>query len=384
MKVLVVGGGIGGLAVAVLLERRGIDVTLVEQAPEFRHIGFGMTIFSNGRKVLRELGLGDEVSRHGYKVPWIMSADPNGRVIGERINFSSDLAKFGEPSVTIARAVLHDALVKSLLRTKLRLGTKIETFKNTAKGVLVTLHSGEKEEFDLLVAADGIHSHIRETIFGRGESKFYGWSLRFFWAPKDVPVLHGALCLTKEKITLAIYPLKGKSCVGIYEYNPKRDKHQPLDLHDFLPYLSRHGWTHEDIAQVEKEAREGHQYYDHLRHVSLGKWYKKRVVLLGDARHGFSPITGMGASMALEDAFVLADELAKVESTHLDVALKNYSRRRTFHLKKMVALCKMGERFFFITNRFQRWIRNLVSTLFTRPILSQIKKKLEEVVNTPL
>ncbi len=363
---------------AGFLERAGFTPTLIERAPEFKHIGFGMSIFGNGRKILRELGVDDEVAKEAYEIPWVELADANGRQLGKKILFKG-FQRFAEPLITIERAALHGALAKNLRKTKLRLGTTIEQFKTEKDKTEVKFSNGEREAFDLVIASDGIHSQIREQVFGHGQNSFYGWSLRFFWVPPHIPVLAGAICLSKERATLALYPL-GKRCfAGLYEYNPKRINHPPLPIEGFLPYLSRHGWTNRHIVDLEWQAKNGQQYYDHLQHVALDKWFKKRVALVGDARHGLSPITGMGGSMALEDAFVLADELAKSDSAHIDAALKNYAKRRTARIKKMITLSNMSEKFYFIKTPFERIVRNAIAAVFPPKILSgQVDRLLSE------
>ncbi|MCE9548797.1 FAD-dependent monooxygenase [Candidatus Nomurabacteria bacterium] len=265
--------------------------------------------------------------------------------------------------------------------TKLYLGTTVKELKNELEKVHVVLSDGSKETFDLVVASDGIHSEIREEFFGHKQVSFYDWSLRFFWVPAHIPVPKGALCLSKEGCNFALYPTFGKCCVGIYEYNPKHISHPPLAVDGFLPYLKRHGWTAEHLKDLAKEAKEGHQYYDHLRHVAVDKWYKKRLVLLGDARHGLSPITGMGASMALEDGFVLADELAKVTPDNINMALEQYSKRRDFRIKNVVSLSKFVEKFYFIKSPLGRLMRDFVANLLPEKfLLNKLRKVLEEKI----
>jgi 2-polyprenyl-6-methoxyphenol hydroxylase-like FAD-dependent oxidoreductase len=369
MKILIVGAGIGRLAAAGFLEQKGFKPTLIERTPQFKHIGFGMSIFGNGRKILHELGIDKEVSKNGYEVPYVELADVNGKRLGSKIYFK-EFQHYGEPLITIERAALHDALAANLRTTDLRLGTTIKEIKSTKEKNEVVFNDGTKEVFDLLIAADGIRSAIREQFFGSGHNKYYGWSLRFFWLPRHIPVLSGAICLSKEKMTLALYPL-GKRCfAGIYEYNPKRISNQPLEIGDFLPYMSKHGWSKQDINDLEQEAQLGHQFYDHLQHITLEDWYKKRIVLLGDAKHGVSPITGMGGSMALEDAYVLADELAKNDEKHIDQALASYVKRRSVRVSQLNSLSSMSEKFYFITSPLQRILRNAIANVFPTKILS--------------
>ncbi len=262
------------------------------------------------------------------------------------------------------------------------MGTTIKEIADRKDFVHVELSDGTSHTFDLVVAADGIHSAIREKFFGKNQNIFYGWSLRFFWIPAHIPVPKGAICISKEKITLALYPLSDKrGFVGIYEYNPNGAKNTPLNIDSFLPYLLKHGWTKQHIDALRKEAAEGHQYYDNLQHISLGSWYKKRIVLLGDARHGVAPLSGMGAGMALEDAFVLADELSKIDNTRINIALENYVKRRDKHIKNLLDFSKFIEKVYFIKSSQARVIRNIIAKFVKK---SFFIKKLERILSEPL
>ena len=381
MKILIIGGGIGGLAAASFLEKKGFEVTLIERAPEFKNIGFSMSIFPNGRRMLRELGVDDEVGKKGYVVPWLEIADSRGHILGSRINMKEVENPEDEPIVSIERANLHESLVKNLKHTKILLGVTVEQLKNEKNEVQVLFSNGKKEIFDIVVAADGINSKIREDIFGHHQSFFYGWSLRFFWVPSHIPAPKGVVCLSKAGSTFTLYPTIGKCCVGIYEYNPKRVNHPPLSINDFLPYLTKHGWTQKHIDDISKEAAKGDQYYDHLRYITGGPWYKKRIVLLGDAKHGMAPITGMGGTMALEDAFVLADELAKVETSNIHTALENYSKRRTRRVDQVMGLSHFLERFYFIKSPLERFIRDIIMSIIPKGIVTS---KLKKIVYEPI
>jgi 2-polyprenyl-6-methoxyphenol hydroxylase-like FAD-dependent oxidoreductase len=380
MKILIIGGGIGGLAAAGFLQKKGFDITLVEQAPEFKHIGFGMSLFSNGRFVLRELGIDEEVARNGYIVPGLGLNYPDGSPLGQRLDFIH-LKKLGAPVITIERAALHEALVKNLKNLKMCLGTTVKKITNNDDGAEVEFSDGTKEKFDLVVAADGIHSQIRQDFFEANAASYYGWSVRAFWAPAHAYKPSSCMCLSEERAILALYPLKEKDLVALYEYNPQKISHPPINLKDFTPFLLKHGWTEEDISSVKEESMTGKQFYDHLHRISLGEWFKKRIVLLGDARHATSPITGMGGSMALEDAFVLADELGKHAPNNIPLALKNYSERRTRRIKQMRTLTDLVEKFYFVTSPLGRMIRDFLCSVLSPRFFTD---KLEKILATEI
>jgi 2-polyprenyl-6-methoxyphenol hydroxylase-like FAD-dependent oxidoreductase len=339
-----------------------------------------MSVFGNGRRILAELGIEDEIAKNGYQMAWLKILKPNGNIVGAPVDLAS-LAKVGKPVITIERANLHEVLVKCLSKTTLRLGTTIQEFKNEETSVKVTFSDGSKDEFDLVVAADGIRSAMRESLFGKDELEFYGWSARVFWAPVGTPVLEGVVCISKESAALAIYPTKNKNLGVIYEYNPLRADHQAMDMSPFTPYLLNHGWTQAHIDSIIKESTEGHQLYDHLRSIPLGKWYKGRIALLGDARHGFSPIIGMGGTMALEDAFVLADELSKITGADPKEALKAYAHRRGSRLYEVKMMAKLSEQFYFVSSPIKRMIRDFIAWIFPKHAMLA---ELERIIATKI
>lgn len=380
MKILIIGGGIGGLAAAGFFEQKGFDATLIERAPEWKHIGFGLSLWENGRGLLEKLGVDKKVADEGYEMPWMELADKTGRTL-----FSRDILDFegrrDKPVIIVERTILHDALVKNLKTTEVRLGTTVKELKNEKDKAHVKFSDGTQHAFDLVVAADGVNSQVRENIFGPRQSRFYGWSVRSFWVPEHIPVARGSFFLSKEKITMGMFPINKKCFVVMYEYNPKRIDHPPLRIEDFLPYLTKRGWTEDHVRYLIKEAHEGRQYYDHLRRIKLGPWHRNRVALLGDARHGFSPIAGMGANMAIEDGFVLAEELAKVEPGGIDLALQKYAKRRTARLVKVTVMNEFSEKVYFIKSRFGRIVRDNLARMVPRNLVG---RKLREVLSDPI
>gem|GEM_PF-3054103 len=371
MKILIIGGGIGGLATAGFLEQKGYDVTLIERAAKFGHIGFGLSIWDETESLLEKLGLNSEIRNKGYMLPWFELRDKRGCAI--------DYRKYKDPidrgPIMIERSVLLEAMVKNLRTTKLLLETTVKELKNGKNKVEIELSNGTKEVYNLVIAADGIDSEIRERIFGPGKRHFYGWSVRSFWVPDNLLDLRGAIIVSKEKIGLGIFPVKNKHFVVTYEYNPERVKCSLPVVEDFP---SAFGWSKELLAEVTKEAREGREFYGHLSYVPSGNWYKERVVLIGDAAHGFSPVGGYGANMAIEDGYVLAEELAKIEGDNLDLALSNFVKRRSPRLKNVIFTNQYLDQIFFIESIFLINVRDILGHIlpvqWIRKTLKRMRK----------
>ena len=177
-KVVIVGGGIGGLAAALALVRRGIDVEVYEQAPELRELGAGVQISANGTRVLHALGLKDALEQ--------VQVLPAGKAIrlwntGQTWKVfelgMESVERYGFPYITIHRGDLHDVLTRTLLQVKpdaIHLNRKCVGLTQTANYVELHFEAGQSVAAKLVIGADGLHSVIRESLFGAAKPQFCG------------------------------------------------------------------------------------------------------------------------------------------------------------------------------------------------------------------
>lgn len=330
MKILIVGGGVAGTALAGFLSKtKKHDVTIIDSAPAWGDIGYVIALWGNGRKILKKIGIEDEIYKKSYEVPWNVFEDQSGNVLAG-IYFKA-FSKYGETIIT-TRTTLHNALVGAIHEnTTVNFNTTITAIEDLQQTTLVTFNDGRTEEYDLVVGADGIHSKVRELYFGKEYLKYYGWNIWVFWSPleshtKGIIVSAGKGCLyglypTQDKcvVTLAVDETLGS--FGDVETRKER----LLDMFkDFKTPISTQIKNIDSFEEI---------FRDRLAYVDMDDWYKNRVVLVGDAQHATSPVTGMGASLALEDAYVLAQEISKVESTNVAEALLGYEKRRRKRLR---------------------------------------------------
>jgi salicylate hydroxylase len=176
LKVLVVGGGIGGITTVLALRQRGVDVQLFEQAAAFGQVGAGLQVSSNAAKILRRLGLGDELKK---VATYPEGRDYRGWDTAERLYYTplgqKAEAHFGSPYYAAHRAELLDVLLTGLTdRTGITMGARVERIDQDAKGVTLTLANGETAHGDILIGADGIHSTVRAQLFGKELPRYTG------------------------------------------------------------------------------------------------------------------------------------------------------------------------------------------------------------------
>lgn len=332
MKILIVGGGIAGPALVSQLKKHTVDceVTLIEQAPAFKDIGFGIVLWGNGRKVLKEVGLDDGlIQKEGYELPWDTYESTERRLM-KSVSFGQ-FKSFGS-TLLIPRALLHKTLISAVNPSIVQLNTKlVSIIKNDSSGVDVELTDGSKNHYDLLVAADGVHSWVREQVFGPGSLKPYGWSVWTCWVPKTFSLSKGLVSIAGNGKLVSLFPMLDQSMVhfaAIREPGLPDDPEQRRE--NLIKLFSEFG---DDIQHIIQAVPHGKDIlFSDIAHIDMHTWYKNRVVLIGDAQHALSPITGMGASLALEDACVLAHELSK--NKDIDVALESFQNRRNPRLEK--------------------------------------------------
>src|SRR5712691_12789315 len=177
-RIVVIGGGIGGLATALALLRRGLDVEFYEQSPELKEVGAGIQISSNGTRVLYALGLQDALSR--------VQVVPARREIrhwrtGETWNWfalgATSAERYGTPHVMLHRGALHGMLADAVRQLKpdaLSLGKRCVSVTQSADHAAVRFDSGDAVNGAFVIGADGIHSQVRECLFGADRPQFTG------------------------------------------------------------------------------------------------------------------------------------------------------------------------------------------------------------------
>jgi len=311
-KLLIVGGGIGGLTTALALKFRGIDALLFEQAEEFREVGAGIQLSCNATRILTALGVANALAA--------VAVYPEGRDYrawdtGERL-FWTPLGKraeaaFGAPYYHAHRAELLGVLLDAFGRRGLHLNSRVSTFHQDANSVAITLADGTSVEGDILIGADGIHSTVRSGLFGQARPRYTG---NIAW--RGLVPANAIAHLQIEKVT-GVWMGPDRSIVQYYvsagrTFNWIGISRSPLpareswlaegDIKDALAEYA--GWHPTILAVIGSTSivlRQALYDREPLPHWSVG-----RVVLLGDAAHPMLPFYAQGAAQSIEDAYVLA------------------------------------------------------------------------------
>lgn len=337
-KVLIVGGGIAGIILAILLERDGHNVTIVERAPEIKPVGGGITLTMNGVAMLRRMGLMQGLTPYLHKINRI---NIDAARFGTLSSFKLDDAKGQREVFSILRSDLHSFLISQLRSTDLREGTSVHLFSQSKDGVSVTFSNGINEWYDIVAGCDGINSATRASLFGDTGRSYAGYASWRFLAVND-GVYDSSLITEVWGIgkRFGIVPLPGGMvhCFAAVNCSDGCEENRMVDASAFRSMFKGFGSAADNfVAQVTDNAQ---LMYNDLEDIRLSEWYHGRVVLVGDAAHGMTPNLTQGASMAMEDSWVLATALRYEESVQEAFAWYFSCRRR-----RVLAIQKRSWRF---------------------------------------
>ena len=312
-RVLIVGGGIGGLSLAVALGRRGIPADLIEIKPDHNVQGVGIIQPGNALRALNGIGLMRRCLAEGFQTDHYIMRDGAGGFIGR-----ADLLRIAGPDVPavngLPRPALHRILTEAATDAgaRIRLGMTIEALDTTSQGVDVVLTDGSHETYDLVVGADGIRSQIRTMVFGADATpQFTGHSVWRFTTDRLAEVDH-QIMFYGIGVKAGLMPVSQDQMYLLLVTNEPGNPWMPPDqLHRLLrerlaPLTAPLVRTiHDQIDDPSKVI------YGPIEEVVLpSPWHRNGVLLIGDAAHASGPHVSQGATMAVEDAVVLAELVA--------------------------------------------------------------------------
>jgi 2-polyprenyl-6-methoxyphenol hydroxylase-like FAD-dependent oxidoreductase len=312
-SVLVVGGGAAGTATAILLAEAGVAVDLVEVKPELGTAGSGITVQGNALRVLRRLGVWEQVQAAGYAFDslGLRAPDPAGTLIVEMPDVRSggpDLpATMGMPRPELARILVDRAVAVGV---KVRFGTTTTELAQDDDGVDATFADGSTGRYDLVVGADGIRSWTRRMLGIQLETRSVGMGIWRAFGPRPESVTRTDLYYGGPSY-IAGYCPTGEDSLYAYIVEKAQDRStltpdQQLATMKELSAAYHGPW--DDIREtLDDPGRVNYTWFE--THLLDAPWNRGRVVLVGDAAHSCPPTIAQGAAQALEDAAVLAELL---------------------------------------------------------------------------
>lgn len=334
MRIIIVGGGIGGLCTALALREHGIDAIVLEQAKALTEVGAGVQIGANGAVVLRRLGLEDRLDAMSVKPLSLEYRDmESGLPMVSWPVGPQSAALYGAPLYNVHRADLIELLAGGLPSECIKFNARCAEIGQNKEGAWVRLESGELIQGDAIIGADGIHSVVRETLYGPAEASFAN-------------LLVWRALIPAERMQTGDYEERGNYWVGpgrsIVSYWVR-----PGKLYSFLasvPATEVHRESWADSGDVNDLMRSFHGAEPRVQRMleaidsafitgmyyrdPLARWTEGRITLMGDSAHAMVPYLAQGACQAIEDAWVLARCLARHGVGDVPGGLVEYEDRR--------------------------------------------------------
>jgi 2-polyprenyl-6-methoxyphenol hydroxylase-like FAD-dependent oxidoreductase len=325
-RILIVGAGIGGLTLAIALKQKGIEAQIVERASELKEIGAGVILGANAMAVLGQLGLAEELERAGEITKKGLMTDENMQPLS-----TFDVGTEAIHAVSILRAELQRILLEPV-RNFVTTNCALQNLEQHQDCVTATFTNGERETFELVVGADGVNSRTR-TFVNNETPKYMGYSSHRFLVPNDTALQH-PVEMVGRGVRLGLVPVGAGKLYGFTTFNAKAN--EKMSLEEFHQRFAIFGGEAPNVLKHLKDSSQ--LIHTTISEVRSNTWFKGHVVLLGDAAHALTPNLGQGAGMAIEDAYVLADELVKAE--RLELALQTYQHRRLNRVKRVQVLAR--------------------------------------------
>jgi salicylate hydroxylase len=340
-KIAVVGGGIGGLTLALALREHGIEVDIYEQADELREVGAAVALSANANRFYERIGLRPQFDEVAYDIQTLIYRDGrSGEVIGRHEGRPSYRAQYGASYWGIHRADLQAILSRAVGMERIHLGRRLADLQDHGDRVTLRFEDGSSAEANLVIGADGARSLVRRWMLGYDDALYSGCSGFRGIVPPEL-----------------LDKLPDPGAIQFWMGPGGHLLHYPIGNgdHNFL-LVERHPSPWPAREWVIK-ASEGEQ----LRHFSqwhpavvqmitavpisprwalfhrppLSRWSKGRVTLIGDAAHALVPHHGQGANQSIEDAVVLAASLAEGSPGELAAAQERYERLRRGRTRKV-------------------------------------------------
>ncbi len=329
-RVLVVGGGIGGLSATIALRQAGFDVDVVEKNPAWDVYGVGILQPGNALRALNELGLAREAVAQGHP----MYGDTTWTADAKTLIADHDWPPLVEglpPGNGITRPRLHRIFQTHSLASgaDIRTGVTFTSLRDESDRVSVDFTDGESRSYDLVVGADGLYSQVRETVFGSNLKAKYTGQVCWRYNLPRIDGLDKIWVYLGTTGTAGFCPLAADLMYILTIEKPPEGAPIRLDKQGIAAiYRERLAQFGGPVAEhreliVDDDA----VVYRPVENVLVPPpWYRGRIVLIGDAAHATSPQCGQGAAQAIEDAIVLRQELCRDQP--LEAALDSYMERR--------------------------------------------------------
>jgi 2-polyprenyl-6-methoxyphenol hydroxylase-like FAD-dependent oxidoreductase len=381
MDILISGAGIAGPTLAYWLLQYGMNPTIVEQAPALRTGGYVIDFWGAGFDIAERMSLSEEIKDNGYQMREVRIVNERGEKVAGFPVAAFTRATRGR-FTSLPRGDLASAIFRRIQNhTETMFGDSISSIEQSEAAAHVTFKSGRERDFDLVIGADGLHSRVRELVFGPQEQfeKYLGYKVAAFEAPNYEPRDElRYMMFTQVGQQVGRFALRGNSTMFLFIFEDRSfGSRQPEDVEVNKKILyerfGRSGWECPQILEALQHTKD--LYFDRVSQVRMnsrqGLWTQGRVTLLGDAAFCVSFLAGQGSALAMVAAYILAGELHRSKGNYPE-AFSRYQRLfAPFVAKKQKAALRFAGSFA-PHSRLSMILRNQIMNLMRIPWIADL------------
>jgi FAD-dependent urate hydroxylase len=332
LKVIIVGAGMGGLTTAIALTQAGYRVEIYDRVRELRPAGAGISLWSNGVKVLNRLGLGEQIAAIGGPMERMSYRSKTGEVLND-FSLQPLVERVGQRPYPVARTDLQTMLLNAFGADKVQLNSKCVAVEQTADSATALFENGHRATGDVVIGADGTHSLIRNAVLGHQTERRYAGYVNW----NGLVTVDGAIAPANSWVIYAgdaqrasVMPVGGDRFYFFFDVPLAESVAKTNIPEDIRAELSQHfaGWA-EPVQQLIQTLDPAQTNRVPIHDIEpLPKLVNGRIALLGDAGHSTTPDLGQGGCQAIEDAWQITNALLTTNISVAD-ALQRYETARS-------------------------------------------------------
>lgn len=375
-NILISGAGIAGTTLAFWLKQFGFNPTIVEHALRLREGGYAIDFWGAGFDVAERMGVVSDLAKAELGIRELLFVDENSKQKG-KMNYVRLKKLMNGRALTLLRSDLAKVIYYHLPSDMdIIFGDTITTIEQHESGVTVSFQSGKTHNFDLLVGADGLHSNVRNLVFGNEKQfeKYYGYYTASFTIGNDLYNEKAFLTYNVPDKQVAIYSLKENKAATFFIFTaPQKLSYDHHDLEAQKQILRDEfeniGWKCSEILSNMDTASDF--YFDVVSQIQMNSWSDGRVTLVGDACDCPSLLSGQGSTLAMVGAYILAGELKEAHGDY-QAAFAQYESIFKPFIDNKQKIAQNFAKSLVPKSRFGIWVRNTFVNLMFLPFFSKM------------
>jgi 2-polyprenyl-6-methoxyphenol hydroxylase-like FAD-dependent oxidoreductase len=376
-NILISGAGIAGTTLAFWLKKFGFNPTLVESAPKLREGGYAIDFMGAGFDVAEKMGIIPALEKADFNISKIVFVDKDNNEKGS-MNYQKIKKALNNRAFSFLRSDLAKIIYNSLEKEPdIFFGDSIQIIEQDEEEVKVTFKSGLTRSYDLLIGADGLHSNVRELIFGNESQfeKYYGYYSSSFtinnffdggkkaFSMLNVPYKQVAVYSINEEKTAAFFIFTSPEKLNFKHVDIEKQKQ--ILKNEFINV----GWKCPEL--LSKMDTTPDFYFDSISQIKMDHWSKGRISLVGDACDCPSLLSGKGSTLAMVGAYILAGEL-KLANGNYKSAFAEYENIFKPFIDKKQKSAQSFAKSFVPKSNFGIWTRNLAFNVMSFPVFTTL------------